>query len=227
MQIRDDEIQPLRHGPLRTLIREQLLARINDGRFPPGVPLIEANLAERFQTSRIPVREALQDLAKDGWLDLNPRRHARVHVPSPGEVDNVFQVRSALQAESARLAASAATPEDVARLRALVKAGLKMAEDADHTSASQANGEFHQAITSISHNQMLAELVAHIEQRIHWYFTQIAAVRGVHSWHEHSQIVEAIAANDPDKAAADMRRHSQQTRSVYQSYLQREHESPQ
>jgi DNA-binding GntR family transcriptional regulator len=227
MQAADTQLQPLHPVPLRTLIREQLLARIIDGRFPPGRPLIEAELAEQFETSRIPVREALQDLAKDGWLDLNARRHARVHVPSPDEVDDVFEVRLALQAESARLAATAATSDEIHRLRAMVTAGLKMAEDSDHTRASQANWEFHQAVTKVSKNRLLVDLVAHYEQRVHWYFSQIAAVRGVHSWHEHSEIVEAIAAHQADRAAAVMRRHSQQTQSVYQSYLRRGHESPQ
>ena len=70
------------------------------GSLPPGHHLVEADIAKKLGVSRIPVREGLQLLARDGWIDLRPRQGAFVHQPTAQEVDDVFCVRTLLEVEA-------------------------------------------------------------------------------------------------------------------------------
>jgi len=177
------------------------------GRPPPGLRLTEAELAARLVTSRVPVREALQDLARDGWIDLLPRRGARVHTPHVSEVDNVFAVRAALESERARIAARVATPIDVEKkLRHLVTVGSALAQASDERGASQANSDFHRQIAEITRNDLLTQILKTLETRIRWYFSQVAAVCGMNSWLEHERIVDAISCADDELAAEEARK---------------------
>jgi DNA-binding GntR family transcriptional regulator len=115
---------PLSHAPpLRQRVYEALEELIIYGAFTPGQHLVETELAKRLGVSRNPVREALQLLSTDGWVDLRPRHGAFVHVPTDEEVDEVFDVRRALEVKSARLAAEKATPDSVASLRERLRVG--------------------------------------------------------------------------------------------------------
>jgi|SRR5680860_87739 len=94
-----------RRVPLRERVYEELEELIVYGRLAPGEHLVEVAVAKRLGVSRIPVREALQLLHRDGWVDLRPRQGAFVHQPTLEEVEDAFSVRTILEVESARLAA--------------------------------------------------------------------------------------------------------------------------
>jgi DNA-binding GntR family transcriptional regulator len=68
------------------------------GALKPGQHLVETSLAKQLHVSRAPVREALQLLHRDGWIDLRPRQGAFVHQPTLQEVDETFHVRTLLDA---------------------------------------------------------------------------------------------------------------------------------
>ncbi|WP_137034757.1 GntR family transcriptional regulator, partial [Streptomyces albus] len=112
-----------RPGPLREQVYEALLSLITTRQLRPGQHLVESELADRLGVSRQPVREALQRLATDGWVDLRPAQGAFVHEPSEEEADQLLSVRTLLEAEAARLAAAHAGPEGVAELEELCARG--------------------------------------------------------------------------------------------------------
>jgi DNA-binding GntR family transcriptional regulator len=88
--------------------------------------------------------------------------------------------------------------------------------DADDVDASVAiNSELHAAITELSGNKVLAELAAQVSRRVRWYHTPVARKRGRDSWREHTELVDAIAAADEDRAAEIMRKHTEHTRDSY------------
>src|SRR5918999_2313798 len=119
-----DSAQPLKRPvPLRDRIYETLEELIIYGALAPGEHLVEADIAKKLGVSRIPVREALQLLARDGWIDLRPRQGAFVHQPTMSQVDDVFSVRTLLEVESTRLAASKATGDSISALRKIQKTG--------------------------------------------------------------------------------------------------------
>src|ERR671915_2068599 len=98
---------------LRDRVYEALEELIIYGALAPGEHLVEAEIAKQLGISRIPVREGLQLLARDGWIDLRPRQGAFVHQPGTREVDDVFTVRTLLEVESTKLAAGKATGDSI------------------------------------------------------------------------------------------------------------------
>src|SRR5437660_8885942 len=117
--------------PLRERVYQAMQDLIISRRLAPGQHLVESELAEILGVSRQPVREALQWLSNEGWVDLRPGYGAFVHAPTHDEADQLLAVRSLLAAESARLAAEHAGSEGVARLRELCDQGTKALEADD------------------------------------------------------------------------------------------------
>jgi DNA-binding GntR family transcriptional regulator len=201
--------------PLRESAYNAILDMIVSGELRPGQHLVENELAVTLGVSRQPIREALQWLKNDGWVDLRPGQGAFVHSPTAEEADQLLVVRGLLETESARLAAGPATPEGVAELREICRRG-RAAVDADDVPAMiAANAELHAAVTRLSGNDVLVGLVAQVDRRVSWYYGSVARRRGGQSWVEHAELVEAIAAHDADLAAEVMRRHTELTRRSY------------
>src|SRR4030081_654926 len=140
----------------------------------PGEHLVENELAAQLGVSRQPVREALQRLHSEGWVDLRPALGAFVHVPTEDEADQLLATRTLLEAESARLAARRATPEHVERLRELQRVGEKALRDDDQEGLVAANAALHAYVVSMSGNNVLAELIALVDRRVRWYYRPIA-----------------------------------------------------
>jgi DNA-binding GntR family transcriptional regulator len=215
-----DSAQPLKRPvPLRDRIYETLEELIIYGALAPGEHLVEADIAKKLGVSRIPVREALQLLARDGWIDLRPRQGAFVHQPTMSQVDDVFSVRTLLEVEAARLAAGKA--ESLQGMREILKTGSEALARADEKELVMLNSQFHARITQMSDNEVLAGLIARLDKRIRWYFARVVMSRGSNSWKEHAEIIDAIAAGDSDRAAEAMRSHAERTRFAY--FLEKGH----
>jgi GntR family transcriptional regulator, rspAB operon transcriptional repressor len=97
------------------LILDQMLR----GSLPVGSVLSRRKLAEEFQMSLVPVAEALQRLEIEGLLESRPRAGTRVKVPSSDEIRERFELRQALECQSARLCAERSTFQERLELRRL------------------------------------------------------------------------------------------------------------
>jgi DNA-binding GntR family transcriptional regulator len=213
-----------RPGPLRERVYQAMQELIISRALVPGQHLVESELAELLGVSRQPVREALQLLSSEGWVDLSPGYGAFVHAPTETEVDQLLAVRAVLEGESARLAAQHADTDGVARLRKLCAEGDGALEADDIDAMVVANAELHRLVTELSGNQVLLDFVTQVDRRVRWYYTPIARRRGKESWHEHAKLVDAIENGDAGTAAKIMREHTERTR---KSYLeQRNDEQP-
>ncbi|GGU85218.1 transcriptional regulator [Streptomyces filipinensis] len=201
-----------RPGPLRERVYEALLELITTRALQPGQHLVESELAGHLGVSRQPVREALQRLNTEGWVDLRPAQGAFVHQPTEEEADQLLTVRTLLEAEAARLAAVHADAPGIAVLDELCAEGEKAvaADDADRVVAL--NAAFHAKVVELSGNAVLAELAAQVERRVRWYHAPVARQRGRQSWVEHRELILAILHNDPPRAAHLMREHIEHTR---------------
>ena len=111
-------IRPLqRPVPLRQSVYDALIDLIVGGDLPPGQHMVETDLARQLGVSRQPIREALHRMEAEGWVDLRPSQGAFVHVPTDSEVDELLDVRALLEAETARLAARAASSHTLPVIR--------------------------------------------------------------------------------------------------------------
>jgi DNA-binding GntR family transcriptional regulator len=204
-----------RPAPLRQVVYEALAELIINRTLEPGQHLVEADLAEYLGVSRQPVREALQRLQSEGWVDLRPAQGAFVHLPTDEEADQLLSVRSVLETHSAKLAAGNATAEDVDRLWELQKAGLTALKAEDTEGLVAANAALHAFITQLSGNAVLAELIGLVDRRVRWYYTPIARPRGRDAWNEHEELITAIAMEDGELAEKIMGKHTERTRQAY------------
>jgi DNA-binding GntR family transcriptional regulator len=209
-------IQPLqRPAPLRESVHGALTEMIIAGTLQPGQHLVEVELAGQLGVSRQPVREALQRLHNEGWVDLRPGYGAMVHVPAEEEVDQLLAVRAALESESASLAAAHATKEQVAELNELCRKGKDAMSAGDIDGAVQVNSDLHRRITEMSGNKFLIDFAAQVDRRVRWYYTPVAPARGQASWREHARLIKAIGQGDSALAAQIMREHTERTRETY------------
>jgi len=186
----------------------------------PGEHLVEHELAVQLGISRQPVREALQRLQSEGWVDLRPGQGAFVHTPTEDEADQLFAVRTLLEAESGRLAAGAANKNDVQRLWELWQAGIDALASGNTDALVTANADLHAFVLSMSKNAILIELSESVDRRVRWYYAPLAQTRGQQAWDEHAELIRAIAAGEGDKACDIMRAHTERTRSMWHELAQ-------
>ncbi|MFF1449968.1 GntR family transcriptional regulator [Streptomyces sp. NPDC058274] len=208
-----------RPAPLRQAVYDALTELIVSGSLKPGQHLVEAELAEHLGVSRQPVREALQRLQTNGWVDLRPSQGAFVHSPTEEEAAQLLSVRAVLETYSAQLAAENAKPEDIERLWVLQQAGVDALGQGDVDRLVSANTELHAFITAVADNAVLAELISQVGQKVRWYYTPIAQPRGKEAWTEHAQLIKAIAKGDADRASEIMRTHTEHTTDFYRKQI--------
>ena len=149
--------------PLRESVYSAILDMIVSRQLQPGQHLVESELALMLGVSRQPVREALQWLKNDGWVDLRPGLGAFVHTPTAEEADQLLAVRSLLETESARLAARNATEEGVARLRELCDRGHEALANEDVSALVELNAELLDAIAAGDADRAGEVMAAHTE----------------------------------------------------------------
>jgi DNA-binding GntR family transcriptional regulator len=210
-----------RPAPLREAVYDALVEMIITAELQPGEHLVENDLAAQLGVSRQPVREALQRMETEGWVDLRPALGAFVHVPTDDEADQLLAARTLLETESARLAAEHATPEHVEHLWELQRRGEAALAADDREGVVAANAAFHTHIVAMSRNKVLADLIGSVDRRVRWYYLPIARVRGKDAWDEHADLIGAIAAGNDSRATDLMRRHTERTREMYHQRRQK------
>lgn len=188
------------YSPLRDQVREELRDRIGDGRLAPGQHLIETALAEEFGVSRIPVREALRGLEREGLVTTVPRRGVVVSELTRADIVHLFEVRSALEVLAFRLAAEHATDDDMEHLRAVLADTQDAIDRNDRLETVRGNMQFHDSVMRISGNPFLASALEPLLGRIRWLIGHGHEPQRDIS--EHRALAEAIGAHDPDGAAA-------------------------
>jgi DNA-binding GntR family transcriptional regulator len=203
------------HQPLRSLVCDELRRLVITGELAPGARLVEDRLAARLGVSRNPVREALQTLAGEGFVEIVPRRGALVAQITTEQAEELFDVRMALESLAARLAARRADDAAVARLRGVLARAREATEARDLDRLAACNTEFHQLVVETAGNDYLCLLVAPMARRVQWVFRANAATRAPHSWSEHEELLGAIADGDEEYAEAVARAHVAAARASY------------
>lgn len=189
--------------PITRVLRDALEDDIVNGRIKPGDRLSEAALAERFDVSRTPVREALRYLVSSGLVEIIPKRGTYVSKVSLPQLVEMFEVMAELEGMCARLAARRITDAEAKALQDALLA-CKIAADAQDTDTYYYENEiFHDCIYNASHNSFLAQQARQLQARLKPYRRLQLKVRNRMrgSLEEHRLIVSAIMAGD--EAAAE------------------------
>jgi len=183
-----------------------LLDAISEGSLAPGQRITQEDIAERLAVSRQPVLQALRLLKKDGFVLDAPGRGLLVAPLDAGWMLSVYQVRGALDALAARLAAARRFRIDAK----LIEQGRKAAAGRNVKAMIDADLAFHNAIYAASQNPLIEQTAQqhwrHL-RRVMGSVLQQSRQRGA-VWDEHEAIAGAIAAGDGDKAARLIEQHS-------------------
>lgn len=140
-------------------VAEALRDAILAGDYVPGQRLVEADLCERFDTTRFIIRSALQQLAGQGLVEVLRNRGARVRTVPIEEAVEITEVRRALEAMCAARAAERATAQDRAQLRQLVRSMKAACQAGELMQYSELNGALHTAIRSIADHRTSARIL--------------------------------------------------------------------
>lgn len=212
--------EPVESAPMRDQICQRLEKLITEGRYRPGDRLPEPELARLFSVSRGPIREALQQMERDGWVEVKPRHGATVRRRSLKEISQLFDIRRVLEIHAARLATENLTDEGAKQLQRLMAKSHEAGESGDINELMAANWAVHNAIPALSGSEILANMIATLGRQVRWYtFTPASWERAPKVLLEHQAIVDAILAGDAEKAATLMDTHIGTTWHTYAKWI--------
>src|ERR671914_1369975 len=189
----------LKSHAIYVALRERILS--ND--IAPGTRLVMRDVANQYEASDIPVREALRMLERDGLVETAPYRGARVTTLTAKEVEETYFIRSHLESIATGLAADRITDAELAQLD-LLMIEMRAAVDAqDGPRFSALNLEFHRTIVASCGNDMLRELTMDIWRRHSGFQRVFRMVPGrlAVSQREHEGIMAALRDHDAERAS--------------------------
>ncbi|MCC7272222.1 MAG: GntR family transcriptional regulator [Alphaproteobacteria bacterium] len=184
-----------------------LRREIVEGRFEPGRRMREIELAQRLGISRTPTRQALSRLELEGLLDLRPRAGLVVSTLDPDAVDELYEMRAALEGAAAGMAARHASARDLATLDKLLDEEARLGRDA--TRLYRHNRALHEAIHAAAHNRYLVKSLHALNDAIALLGPTTLAAEGrpALAHREHTAIVKAIRERDDKEADRLTRAH--------------------
>ncbi len=197
-------------GGTTAALAAALRTEIADGRLAPGSALRQDDLAGRFGTSRIPVREALRLLEAEGLVTYPPNRGAIVAVVSPQEIQEMLEVRIALECHALRMAVPLAAGSDIDDMRRILHA-YDAAPDAGAWSAM--NWQFHWALyLPCECRRLLDAIERNFKQFSSAARMQISALSGKERpQREHWKLLTLVENGKADQAAALLADHIRDT----------------
>jgi DNA-binding GntR family transcriptional regulator len=197
---------------VRERVREQLRELIISGRLRPGDRLVERDLALQFGVSRGPVREAISTLQSEGLVVVESPRRVAVRKLSRIDVEELFDIREALEVLACGLAAQRAGQQDLQRLRWLLADAARDLDAGKLSQAADRNAEFHEQIIVLAGNGLLSTLLHSLENRLRWLFRQNEDWTRLQL--EHEDLLAAIASGDRERARECSLRHVHQNRAL-------------
>jgi DNA-binding GntR family transcriptional regulator len=183
-------------------------------RHPPGAPLTEQQLAGRYGSSRVPVREACRRLQQEGLLTAVPYKGYFVNQISLRDINECFDLRLALEGHALVGAARRATGEDLGRLEQLAATEYTFHDWASYADFLERNEDFHLQLASLSGNRRLVTVLGDLIGTMQRFFLLgldvgdfASEMRG-----EHEELVALLKRGHADRAAECLRAQIQASR---------------
>ncbi len=199
----------IRAGTTVDQLAQAIADRIVSGSLRPGDKLDELSLAEQFQVSRTPVREALGQLSAMGLVERRPNRGAIVATVTLERLASMFETMAELEGICARYSAERMTPEERRLLEREHEGSARHVRSGAEEDYEAYNTEFHSRLYAGAHNAHIHELVSLTRSRLAPFRRAQFRLPGrlSKSWEEHDGIVTAIMRGDAAAAGAAARAH--------------------
>ena len=221
LEIRMDEYLPLRDVVFNTL-RQAILK----GELRPGERLMEIQLANKLGVSRTPVREAIRKLELEGLVLMIPRKGAEVAEITRQDMEDVLEVRTALEELSVKDACDHITDAQLSELKKASNEFKKaLLEGKDLVTCADADMHFHDVILSATNNRRLIQMLNNLSEQMYRYRMEYLKDERTHKTliEEHDAIRRALKKHDKVKAGAAIRVHiDNQKRSILESLTEKE-----
>jgi DNA-binding GntR family transcriptional regulator len=191
-------LNQITNKPLREQVVDALRDAIVYGELAQGQTLVEAELAAQLGVSRAPIREALQILQSEGLVEIIPYHGTRVRRLTRRDIEELYSLRSVLEAFALRRIIAHQNPDDVEALRQHYREMLATADEGDLKKTNAIDRAFHDSLIELSRHSMLISIWYSVSLRVRQVMTllnerntdlkQIA--------YNHFPIIEAIAEWD-------------------------------
>jgi DNA-binding GntR family transcriptional regulator len=197
---------------LTSAVADKLRDQIIRGEIPEGAQLRQDAIANQFQVSRIPVREALRQLDAEGLIAIVPNRGAIVPALSPDDVEELFSIRALLEPEVLKLSIPHLTEDDFSEADAVLRKYVSELQREDHVSAwGRLNWQFHSILYSRANQPRFMAIIRNVNNNGERYTRlQLYLTHGMNRANEeHHQILEFCRQRDVSQACKLLRRHIQ------------------
>lgn len=198
---------------LNTPVYETLRNQIINFTLKPGQKLQDRQLSLQFGVSRTPVREALNKLVQEGFVRQTPGQGYFVKEISIKEIEDLYEVREALEVLAAQQATRNINNRQIKRLSEILRRHKTLIEKNEFESRILENADFHKTIALGSGNQYLYEIISYI-------FDKISNVHGIGSltlqrtlqrkkiaYQQHEEIYKSLKEKDLPKLTKKLRKH--------------------
>lgn len=195
--------------PLRDVVFQTLREAILKGELKPGERLMEMHLASKLGVSRTPIREAIRKLELEGLAVTVPRRGAEVAKMTEKDMQDVLQIRMALDELAVQLACDNITDEELE----LLKIALKKFEDSTQTKnvklVAQADVDFHDTIYRATKNTKLMSMLNNLREQMYRYRVEYLKDESAYPMltKEHQQILDGLSRHDKEYVTHVMAKH--------------------
>ena len=208
----DNRLAPIKldsYQPLREVVCESLREAIRRGILKPGERIMEIQLAEELGVSRTPVREAIRKLELEGYVVMMPRRGTYVANMSIRDINEIFEIRTALESLSNGLAAEHITDEELEHLQRLLVIIGGYIKEGNMEKIVETDIEFHDLMYHAARNQRLVGIISNLRDQLTRFRTLSMSHPGrlEATLEEHKAIVEAIANGDRRSSSKAAERH--------------------
>jgi len=208
---------------MQELVLAQLRDLITSGEVAAGSQLVQEDLAQRWQVSRVPIREALRALSAEGLIEYFPHRGFFVANLSAEDLAEVYDLRALLEEQVLLRAADKCTPRDAEAIEELLR-GVE--EAATPSERAESNRRFHFAIFDLAQMpravRLLEQLWDATEAYRAVYFSLPESTRTIHG--EHRALYAAVAAGSGEQAVAAQKAHRDHAQEAVSAHLQAAHQ---
>lgn len=195
--------------PLRDVVFHTLREAILKGDLRPGERLMELQLASKLGVSRTPIREAIRMLEQEGLAVTIPRKGAEVAKMTEKDMEDVLQIREALDELAVQVACDKMTAQQLKELTLAMKNFENAIQAGKLKKIIEYDVEFHDIIYRATDNPKLVTLLNNIREQIYRY--RVEYLKGKENYpmlvREHEEIVTALKLKNKERVADAMRSH--------------------
>lgn len=195
--------------PLRDVVFHTLREAILKGELQPGERLMELQLASKLGVSRTPIREAIRMLEQEGLAITVPRKGAEVARMTIKDMEDVLEVREALDELAAQIACNKMSEEQLKQLKNIKNEFVESMKSGEVKKIAEADVKFHDIIYEATDNAKLVILLNNLREQIYRY--RVEYLKNPDNYpiliKEHEAIVEALEQRDKEKVTFAMHEH--------------------